>query len=447
MARKNKGDIKLNKVHNGKEFTNSFHFVGLVKPVRRKEQDGDSWYDVEIFDTTKTQTNKDRRVLQFNIETAFKNELKVELAGMEQSVANVYSSVDKKNHKIDWADRYNKEKYPNETYHLIETDWDKTERFGKVIQKDMWVEVKGHYEFDKFKNNDGEEIKTVKRIIDQVFPLRNGEVEITGLKENDIFRAYDAEVEGNYLGMGKADKDGKAVLRVGWLNPEGGKLYICKVENEVEGKRAEQTYTDGKVENGRITITNNVDSQIRVPKATGGYDYITYVRDFKSEDFKEINSFEMQVGIKSTYQDENTLDTKINGVYLDYGKEKSTPKDVELVVYYKEAEEGKTPLATAFSRLNRLDFFVAEGIDNNRAEFSLVEVQETDDDNPFADVEEKVSDFEQVSSGTKKGLEVLRYIVGTFKRGLLTEEEISDQTSVEDDPFADVQVSDGDLPF
>jgi len=444
--KKNKGDIKLNKVHNGKEFTNNFHFVGLVKPVRKKDE-SDSWYDVEIFDTTITRTDKERRVLQFNIETAFKNELKLELAGMEQPKANVYSSTHKKNHKIDWADRYDKTKYPDDTYHLIETDWDKVERFGKLVQKDMWVEVSGHYEFDKFENNDGEEVKTVKRIVDRIFPLKNGEVHISGVKENDIFRAYDSETDGNYLGMGKGDKEGKAIVRVGWLNPEGGKLYICKVEDEVEGKRTEQTYSEGKVENGRITVINNTDSQIRLQKADGGYEYVTYVRDFKGEGFTEINSFEMQVGIKSTYQDDTTLDTKINGVYLDYGKDKSVPKDVELIVYYKEAADGKTPLSTAFSRLQRLDFFVAEGIDNNRAEFALVEVQEADDDNPFADVEEKVSDFEQVSTGTKKGLEVLRYIVGTFKRGLLTEEEISEQVSDNDDPFADVEIKEDDLPF
>lgn len=448
--KKNKGEIKLNKVHNGKEFTNSFHFVGLVKPVRKKDNDSDNWFDVEFFDTTTTQTNKPRRVLQFNIETAFKNELKVELAGMEMPMANVYSSLHKKNFKINWEDRFDKSKYPDDSYHLIDTDWDKTEKLSKLVDKDIWVEVKGHYEFSSFTNDDGNEVNTVKRIIDQIIPLKNGEITITGLKEGEVFRAYDSAEDGIYLGMGKADKTGTATLRVGWLNPEGGKLYICKVENDTEGKRAEQEYNDSVVENGRITVKNNVDSQIRLPKADGkGFEYVPYVRDFKDENFKEINTFEMQIGIKSTYQDETTKDTKVNAVYLDYGKEKSVPKDVELIAYYKEASEGKQPFADAIARLNRLDFLVVEGIDNNRAEFALVEVEEKEEDNPFADVDEKVSDYEQVSTGTKKGLEILRYVTGTYSRELLTEEEISSET-VNGDPFANpptTEVSEDDLPF
>ncbi|NDJ99826.1 hypothetical protein ABP2_0135 [Bacillus subtilis subsp. subtilis] len=38
MAYKKKDDIKINKKHGGKEFTNNFRFVGLVKPVRKKIQ-------------------------------------------------------------------------------------------------------------------------------------------------------------------------------------------------------------------------------------------------------------------------------------------------------------------------------------------------------------------------------------------------------------------------
>ena len=74
-------------------------------------------------------------MLQFIVETAFKNELKVELAGMEMGYAYAYSSSDKKTAKLDWNDRLDKSKYPNETYHLIETDWDKTERLGKIVEK------------------------------------------------------------------------------------------------------------------------------------------------------------------------------------------------------------------------------------------------------------------------------------------------------------------------
>lgn len=450
MAKKNKGEIKLNKKHEGKEFSNSFHFVGLVKPVRKKDAESDSWYDVDIFDTNKTQTNKDRRVLQFNIETAFKNELKVELAGMEKDTVYLYSSTEGKSSPIAWDNRYDKSKYPNDTYHLIESEWDKAERLSEIVKTGIWVDVKGKYEFSLFTNDEGKETKIVKRIIEQVSPLKNGEVTITGLKEGDTFKAYDSEKDGIYLGMGKADKEGKATLRVGWLNPEGGTLYVCKVDGETEGKRATLDYTDGEVVKDRFTIKNNVDSSIRVAKEDGkGYEYVTYVRNFKDENFREINSFEMQLGIKSTYQDDKTLDTRINGVYLDYGKDKSVPRDVELTVYYKEASEGKTPFATAFGRLNRGDFLVVEGIDNNRAEFAMVEVQEKEDDNPFADVDEKVSDYERVSTGTKKGLEVLRYVTGTYSKELLTEDEI-ELGNNSDDPFANtgnVKVEEDMLPF
>ncbi len=83
---------------------------------------------------------------------------------------------------------------------------------------------------------------------------------------------------------------------------------------------------------------------MRVAEPNGKYSYVPYVRDFGSENFTEHNKFEMRLGIKSTYQDEETKDTKVNGVYLDYGKDRSVPKDVDLVVYYKEPEEGKNLL-------------------------------------------------------------------------------------------------------
>lgn len=454
MVKTTKGDFKLNKKHSGKEFVNNFHIVGQVKPVRKKDADSDNWYDVEIFDTNVTKTGKDRRVLQFNVETAFKNELKVELAGMEKDFVYLWSSSDKKSQSIAWNDRFDKSKYPNDTYHLIDSEWDKAEKLGKLIKVGMWVDIKGHYEFSSFTNDEGKTINSVKRIIDQVTPLKNGEVIITGLAKGDTFRAYDAEVDGNYLGMGKANDEGVATVKVGWLNPEGGELFITKVVNDENTQFTKLAYTDGESSpNERITIKNGTDSSVRLPKEDGnGYQYFTYVRNFKSEEFKEINKFEMQLGIKSTYQDEKTMDTKINGVFLGYGKTQSVPYDVELTVYYKEAEEGKSPFATAFGRLNKYDFLVVEGIDNNRAETALIEVAEKDDDNPFADVSEKAVEYETVTTGTKKGLEVLRYIQGTYKKEILTEEEFT-LRNTDVDPFANtnnnkpVEVLDEQLPF
>lgn len=448
MAKKTKGEIKLNKNHGGKEFVNNFHYVGLVKPVQKKDPETDSWYNVELFETTTTKTGKSRRVFQVVIETAFKNDLKVELAGMEKDTVYLYSSTERKSSPIAWNDRHDKSKYPNDTYHLIETEWDKAERIGNQIEVGMWVEVKGKYEFSEFTNEDGKTNQFVKRVIDSIVPLKNGVVEITGLKDGDVFKAYDSETDGQYLGMGKANKEGLATVRVGWLNPEGGTLYICKVDNDTEGKRVAVEYTDGETTNDRITVKNNVNSSIRLPKEGGKYEYVEYVRNFNNEDFKEVNSFEMQLGIKSTYQDETTLDTKINGVYLSYGSNESKVNNIELTVYYKDAEEGKQPFATAFGRLNRGDFLVVEGIDNNRATSALVEIQE-DEDNPFADVAEKSVEFERVSTGTKKGLEVLRYVTGTYTKGLLTDEDLEGKT-ISDDPFGGSSVPDideSDLPF
>lgn len=446
MALKNRTQIRLNKKHQGKEFRNEFRFVGLLKPVRKKDQDSDNWFDVPFFQNTITETKKPRRVLQFNIETAFKNELKVELAGMEKDLAYIYSSKHKKSTSIPWEDRLNKEKYPDESYHYIQQEWDKIESINKLLVQNMWVDVRGHYEFDKFENDEGQEIEIVKRIIDQVYPLKNGEVVIKGLKKDDIIKVYDAAEEGNYLGMGKVDETGLVNIKVGWLNPEGGTLYICKVDGEIEGKRTAVTYNDTIVETDRISVFNNVMNDIQLIGEYGKKIYKKYVRDFKSPEFFEVNTFEMQIGIKSTYQDENTKDTKVNAVYLSYGKERSVPKDIELTVYYKEAEEGKTPFADAFARLNRLDFLVVEGIDNNRAEFAMVEVSETEEDNPFEDIEEKVSSYERVATGTKKGLEILKYLGGTYKKELLTEEEISAEVK-NDNPFANVDIDTDELPF
>lgn len=446
MALKNRKDIKLNKKHEGKEFRNEFRLIGLIKPVRKKEEDGDNWFDVPFYQDTLTRTKKPRRVLQFNVETAFKNELKVELAGMEKDFAYLYSSKEGKSYRIAWDDRFDKSKYPNETYHYIQQEWDKAEELSKIVEDGMWADVRGHYEFSTFENEEGKEINIVKRTIDQFYPLKNGVVDIKGVKDGDEFRVYSAKTDGHQLGYAKA-KEGVASIKVGWLNPEGGKLYICKVEGDKEGERTEQEYTDGESGNERITVINNVANDIQIIGDDGKKHYIPYVRDFKAEDFQEINRFEMQIGIRSTYQDENTKDTKVNAVYLDYGKERSTPRDVELTVYYKEPEEDKVSFADAFGRLNHLDFLVVEGIDNNRAEFSLVEVQDTMDDNPFEDVGEKVSSFERVSTGTKKGLEILRYIGGTYQKEILTEEEISKEQPKNDDPFAKVDISDDDLPF
>jgi hypothetical protein len=361
---KSKEIVKINKKHGGKEFRNFFRLIGQVKPVRKKDQATDSWGDVPFFETTTTKTGKPRRIVQFNVETALSNELKVELAGMEQNVVYPYSSTARKATQVAWADRHDKTKYPDDTYHLIDPEWDKAEKIGQTVNAGDWVEIKGHYEFDTIVNEDGKESKFKKRIIDSCEVIQDGH----------------------------------------------------------EVKQAGETFK--------------------------------YVCDFNSPEFKEVNYFSMQLGIKSTYQDENTKDTRVNGVFLAYGKDRSEPKDVELTVYHVEPEEGKRSLADAFGTLQRLDFIEVTGQDNNRATFTYVDVvEELEDDDPFADVDSsaKVTRKERVVSGDKKGLEITGYVTGSKINGFLTEEEITKpvqdespfSVDISDDPFAEID----DDPF
>lgn len=445
--------IKIAK-HGGKEFTNSFRFIGQVKPVRKKEEDSDNWIDVPLYQETITRSGKPRRVIQFNVETAYRNELKVELAGMEKDFAYAYSRKHGKSHKVDWADRFNKEKLPDETYHLMTQEWDLAEEIAEWLEVGQWVDIRGKYEFSTFTNDEGKEMNSIKRVITNIYPLKNGEVIVKGLKEGDEIKVYPNEKARQHIGYGKADKDGVATIKVGLLKPEGGEIFICKVEGDKEGKRSPQKYNDSITETERITIKNNIESVIKIETNDGTKKDIIYIRDFNDENFIEVNTFNMQLGIKSTYQDEETKNTKVNGVFLSYGKEKSIPNDVELTVYYKESQ--KTPLADAFARLNRYDFMEVKGIDNNRSEYAWVNVEDSDDDeNPFADVEEKTTRKEKVTTGTRKGLEILNYVNGSYMKELLTEEEFTkpeptikeeqQAQTKEENPFE--TISDDDLPF
>ena len=249
--------IKVNKKHEGKEFKSSFRFIGQVGQVSKKDKETGSWEKRPIYFQKPTTTGKQRRVLQFEVETAMSNRLRLELAGMEQQYAYPYSSKHKKSEKVAWADRNDKSKFPDDTYHAIEVDWDKAERLGKTIKEGDWVEVRGQYQFDTFSPEDGEEKVFMKRVISSVRPIQNGVI----------------------------------------VNDDG----------------TTQTVKHGGEE----------------------FDYVT---DFNDRAFREVNYFSMQIGIRSTYQEENG-DTKVNAVFLDYGKERSEPKDVELIVYQKEAQK------------------------------------------------------------------------------------------------------------
>lgn len=359
MAKTSDYKIEVNKDHGGKEFKSSFRFIGKVGKVSKKDQETDSWVKLPIYQQTTTRTGKPRRVLKFEVETALSNRLRVELSGMEQQYAYPYSSTHKKSVKVAWADRNDKSKFPDNTYHAIETDWDKTERLGQLVNDGDWVEVRGQYQFDTFTPDDSNEEKVfLKRVIGSIRPIKDGLI----------------------------------------VN-EDGTTQTVKHDGEE-------------------------------------FDYVT---DFNDPNFREVNYFSMQIGIRSTYQDEETGDTKVNASFLDYGKERSEPKDVDLIVYQKETSEGKKSMADAFASLNMGDFIEVVGQDNNRATFSYVDVvEELPSDDPFADVDdtEKVVRKERVTNGDKKGLEILRYVQGSLMRGFLTEEELRKTAEVTtDNPF------------
>lgn len=359
MAREN-SPVKINKTNGCKEFRSFFHFVGQVRPVRKKNETTDSWEDQPIYEETTARSGKPMRKIQFNVETAMSNELKVELFGMEQQSVYPYSSKHKNAVKVAWNDRLDKTKFPDETYHLIDPDWDKAEKIGTEVEPGKWVEVKGHYEPNEFTNEDGTVFKNVRRVIDSVTIIENGQ-------------------------------------------------------------------------------------ELKI-----GKDKINYVTDFSSPDFKEVNYMNMQVGIVSTYADDNQGFTKVNGTILTYGKDRSEPKDIEFVVYQTEAVDGKKSLADAFASLERLDFIEVTGVDNNRATFAYVPIEENlAEDDPFADVDEsnKQTRMERVTNGTKKGLEITGYVAGTLIRGLLTEQEITKSVSTEKTgTLGNVNISDDD-PF
>jgi hypothetical protein len=218
---------------------------------------------------------------------------------------------------------------------------------------------------------------------------------------------------------------------------------------EVKGKYEFDVFT---TDEGEVNLVKRMVTEIN-PVEDGqeikiGQDKFNYVTDFNSPDFREVNTYRMQIGIRSTYQNEEDKNTKVNGVFLAYGKEKSTPRNVDLMVFHQEPEEGKASLAEAFERLNRLDFMEVQGVDNNRAEFSYVAVEEKADDNPFENVgdEDKSVKLERVTSGTKKGLEITSYVQGTYIKNMLTEEEITPVVQTQDSGNP-IDIKDDELPF
>ncbi|OMD66884.1 hypothetical protein [Paenibacillus odorifer] len=358
--------IKTNKKHGGKEFTSNFHFIGKVKHIKEKDKNTDSWEPIPFFSW---EDEGKKKVFQFIIETAMSNELKTKITGKEKPKVYPYSRKHNSSVPIDWADRYDKSKYPDDTYHLIDPEWDRIEKFKNIVEDGKWVEVKGKYTPYEFTTEEGQTIKGVSRTISFVNPIVDGKVVIDD-KPQDI-----------------------------------------------------------KV-NGKV---------------------INYICDFNSPDFVEVNHFSMQIGINSTYQNEETKNTIINAVVLTNGVERSEPKDVTLEVFQTEVVEGKKTLADAFASLNTYDFIEVTGQDNNRATFAYVDVEEIiASDDPFADVDDtqRVTRQERVTNGDKKGLEITSYVGNSLMRDLLTEDEFKKTASVtSNNPFGANTNKNVDDPF
>ena len=181
-----------------------------------------------------------------------------------------------------------------------------------------------------------------------------------------------------------------------------------------------------------------------------------YVRDFSSPEFFEVNFFNLEIGINTVFKEENSDEVIVNGLFLDYGKEKSVCYSVPLVVRHQEAPEGKKSLAEAFLMLNRGDVLEVNGVDNNRLEFTEVEEEDDDnpiEDNPFDDVDESATrkKMKRTISGNRKGLEVTSYVQGSLKRNLLTEEEMEIEKTNFDIEIESMEgfeeLNEDDIPF
>ncbi|WP_405101656.1 hypothetical protein [Oceanobacillus sp. FSL H7-0719] len=354
--------VKINKKHGGKEFKSSFHFVGKVKPFRRYENG--MQVPQPFFDETPTRTGKPQRRVQFVLETAKNNELKIEGRAYVQKLAYAYNREEGETVSVNWDDRFDKDKLPNEGYHFIDTDWDRLEKISELLEEGAFIEVRGEYEFDSFTNREGQEIKLVKRMISSAFPVEEGQ----------------------------------------------------------------------EIKRNRKTVVEN------------------YVTDFESEDFEEVNHSSIQLGINTVFQEEGEKDVKINGYVLTYGKERSKPSYPELLVPYVEPPAGKVSLSDAFLQLSKFDFVEVIGKDFNTVTYADVEVTNEDDSSfdPFAQVDgaEKVVETKRAVSGTRKGIEILSIVDGSYVSEMLTEEEVKpleqavsvNDTSVDqkDNPFSNV---------
>ncbi|MDJ1631381.1 hypothetical protein QNN00_17630 [Bacillus velezensis] len=62
---------------------------------------------------------------------------------MERDLVYAYSSKHKKTVAVPWADRNDKTKLPDETYHVITPEWDMAEQFAKSLSLVCGLKFKG----------------------------------------------------------------------------------------------------------------------------------------------------------------------------------------------------------------------------------------------------------------------------------------------------------------
>ncbi|UNK20457.1 hypothetical protein MNQ98_10770 [Paenibacillus sp. N3/727] len=42
--------------------------------------------------------------------------------------------------KIAWEERFDRVKYPDDTYHQIDPEWDKIDKLKEIVKEDEWVD-------------------------------------------------------------------------------------------------------------------------------------------------------------------------------------------------------------------------------------------------------------------------------------------------------------------
>lgn len=109
------------------------------------------------------------RSLRFMVKTSEKNQIPVEMFGMVQEFAYMYSKKEKKTEKIKWSERNTKKK---EGYELIKPDYDACEEIHTTFKDGDAICVIGVIDFSTYTNEKtGKTTNQKKFIIKQAYPI------------------------------------------------------------------------------------------------------------------------------------------------------------------------------------------------------------------------------------------------------------------------------------